>query len=188
SFKEAVRSFNRNKNAFYKNLKKEQHVNLEKKMELVKLADSLKDSEDWEKTTPIMKKIQSDWKTVVHVPKKYSDKIWKEFKVACNHYFNKLHAQKNNENKDEYEAFTQKKAFLDKLKAFELTGDTKKDLAKVKDYISKWKSLGRVPFNKRSIDSKFNKIVDALFKKVDVNKQDAELIKYENKLEHLANS
>lgn len=188
SFKEAVRSFNRNKNSFYKNLKKEQHTNLEKKMELVKLADSLKDSEDWEKTTPIMKKIQNDWKTVGHVPKKYSDKIWKEFKVACNHYFNKLHAQKNNENKDEYEAFTQKKAFLDKLKAFELTGDTKKDLAKVKDYISKWKSLGRVPFNKRSIDSKFNKIVDALFKKLDVNKQDAELIKYENKLEHLANS
>ena len=188
SFKEAVRSFNRNKNSFYKNLKKEQHTNLEKKMELVKLADSLKDSEDWEKTTPIMKKIQNDWKTVGHVPKKYSDKIWKEFKEACNHYFNKLHAQKNNENKDEYEAFTQKKAFLDKLKAFELTGDTKKDLAKVKDYISKWKSLGRVPFNKRSIDSKFNKIVDALFKKLDVNKQDAELIKYENKLEHLANS
>ena len=188
SFKEAVRSFNRNKNSFYKNLKKEQHVNLEKKMELVKLADSLKDSEDWEKTTPIMKKIQSDWKTVGHVPKKYSDKIWKEFKEACNHYFNKLHAQKDNENKDEYEAFTQKKAFLDELKAFELTGDTKKDLVKVKDYISKWKSLGRVPFNKRSIDSKFNKIVDALFKKLDVNKQDAELIKYENKLEHLANS
>lgn len=188
SFKEAVRSFNRNKNSFYKNLKKEQHTNLEKKMELVKLADSLKDSEDWEKTTPIMKKIQSDWKTVGHVPKKYSDKIWKEFKEACNHYFNKLHAKKSNENKDEYEAFTQKKEFLDKLKAFELTGDTKKDLARVKDYISQWKSLGRVPFNKRSIDSKFNKIVDALFKKLDVNKQDAELIKYENKLEHLANS
>src|SRR5690606_5342825 len=131
SFKEAVRSFNRNKNLFYKNLKKEQHTNLEKKMELVKLADSLKDSEDWEKTTPIMKKIQNDWKTVGHVPKKYSDKIWKEFKEACNHYFNKLHAQKDNENKDEYEAFTQKKAFLDELKAFELTGDTKKDLVKV---------------------------------------------------------
>ncbi len=188
SFKEVVRNFNRNKNAFYKNLKKEQHVNLEKKMELVKLADSLKDSEDWEKTTPIMKKIQSDWKTVGHVPKKYSDKIWKEFKEACNHYFNNLHAQKNKENKGEYEAFTQKKAFLDKLKAFELTGDNKKDLKEVKDYISKWKSIGRVPFNKRSIDSKFNKIVDALFKKLDVNKQDAELIKYENKLEHLANS
>lgn len=188
SFKEAVRSFNRNKNSFYKNLKKEQHVNLEKKMELVKLADSLKDSEDWEKTTPIMKKIQNEWKTVGHVPKKYSDKLWKEFKEACNHYFNKLHAQKNNQNKDEYEAFTQKKEFLDKLKAFELTGENKKDLEKVKDYISKWKSLGRVPFNKRSIDSKFNKIVDALFKKLDVNKQDAELIKYENKLEHLASS
>ncbi|NNK21482.1 MAG: DUF349 domain-containing protein, partial [Flavobacteriaceae bacterium] len=37
-FKEAVRAFNRKKNVFYKNLKKDQQLNLEKKRELVKLA------------------------------------------------------------------------------------------------------------------------------------------------------
>ncbi|UOB19520.1 DUF349 domain-containing protein [Abyssalbus ytuae] len=188
SFKEAVRKFNRNKNAFYKNLKKEQHTNLEKKMELVKLAESLKDSEDWEKTTPIMKKIQSDWKNIGHVPRKYSDKIWEDFKSACNHYFDKLHAQKNHANKQEYEALDKKKEFLDNLKSFELSGNTDNDLEVVKNFISEWKSIGRVPFNKRNIESKFNKIIDALFKKLDVDKQEAELIKYENKLEQLANS
>jgi hypothetical protein len=28
-------------------------------------------------------------------PRKHSDKIWKEFKDACNHYFNKLKEQKD---------------------------------------------------------------------------------------------
>lgn len=188
SFKEAVRLFNKNKNSFYKNLKKDQHSNLEKKIELVKLAESLKDNDDWDKTTPIMKKIQNDWKNIGHVPRKNSDKIWKEFKNACNHYFDKLHAQRNQENQGEFEAFEKKKTFLDNLKSFVLTGDNEKDLGQVKQYISEWKSIGRVPFNKKSIEVKFNKILDALFKKMNLDNQQAELIKYGNKLYQLSNS
>ncbi len=185
SFKEAVRRFNRNKNAFYKSLKKEQQENLGKKLELVKLAESLKDSEDWEETTPIMKKIQSDWKSIGHVPRKYSDKIWEQFKTACNHYFDRLHAQRNEANKEEHEAFENKKSFLDELKSFELSGDAKADLAAIKEKISAWKAIGRVPFNKRNIEGKFNKVLDALFGKLDMNRQESELIKYENRLDAL---
>ncbi|WP_335965923.1 DUF349 domain-containing protein [Galbibacter sp. PAP.153] len=188
AFKEAVRKFNRNKNAFYKSLKKDQQHNLDKKIELVKLAESLKDSEDWEETTPIMKKIQADWKKIGHVPRKYSDKVWNEFKSACNHYFDRLHARKNEHFKEEMEAFEQKKAFLDDLKEYQLSGDKEKDLEQIKSFISDWKAIGRIPHNKKSIEGKFNKILDALFKKLDLDKQKAELIKYGNKLDQLANS
>jgi hypothetical protein len=188
AFKEAVRTFNRNKNAFYKNLKKNQHENLEKKLALVKKAEELKDSEDWESTTPIMKKIQADWKQIGHVPRKYSDKIWEEFKAACNHYFDRLHAQRNEANKEEFEAFENKKAFLDKLKEFKLSGDKEKDLNSINNYIEEWKGIGRVPFNKRNIEAKFNKILDALFKKTGLDPQEAELLKYDSKLDQLSNA
>lgn len=187
-FKEAVRSFNRKKNTFYKDLKKEQHLNYEKKLELVKLAESLKDSEDWSETTPIMKKIQNDWKKIGHVPRKFSDKIWKDFKTACNHYFDRLHARKNDSYKEEYEAFEKKSAFLEKLKSFQLSGDREKDLEQIQEFIAVWKEIGRVPYNKKNIEGRFNKILDALFSKLKIPKNEAELIKYENKLEQLANS
>ena len=128
AFKEAVRKFNRNKNAFYKNQKKEQHENLEKKRALLGLALALKDSDDWEMATPEMKRIQSEWKRIGHVPRKYSDKIWNEFKDACNHYFNRLHAEKNEAHKEEFENFEKKSACLNRLKAFQLSGNTEKDL------------------------------------------------------------
>jgi hypothetical protein len=48
---------------------------------------------------PIMKKIQDEWKQIGHVPRKHSDKIWKEFKDACNHYFDKLKEQKDEHSK-----------------------------------------------------------------------------------------
>ena len=187
-FKEAVRGFNRNKNAYYKKLKKDQQDNLDKKRDLLSLAQSLKDSEDWDTTTSEMKRIQREWKTIGHVPRKYSDKIWNDFKNACNHYFDRLHATKNKAHTEESANFDKKFACLEKLKAFELCGDKEKDLATVKSFIDEWKSYGRVPFNKKNINVKFNTILDAIFKKLDVSKQESELMKYGDKLKKLANA
>ena len=185
-FKEAVRKFNRNKNAFYKNLKKDQQDNLDKKNELLHSAVSLKDSEDWDVATQEMKRIQSEWKKIGHVPRKYSDKIWKEFKSACNHYFDRLHALKNEAHKEEAENLTKKEACLDKLRAFELSGKRNEDIGTIKVLIEEWKTIGRVPFNKKNITQKFNKILDAIFKKLDVSRQESELLKYGNKIQQLA--
>ncbi|MEM8847550.1 MAG: DUF349 domain-containing protein [Bacteroidota bacterium] len=186
SFKESVRKFNRGKNAFYKNQKKEQHQNLERKKALLGLALSLKDSEDWDMATPEMKRIQSEWKKIGHVPRKYSDKIWNEFKNACNHYFDRLHAGKNKAQQEEYKNLEKKNECMDKLRAFQLSGDKEKDLADIKKFIAEWKSYGRVPFNKKHLNSKFNKIIDALFKKIGVGHQESELIKYGDKMKQLA--
>ncbi|WP_026914854.1 DUF349 domain-containing protein [Christiangramia portivictoriae] len=184
-FKKHVRKFNRKKNAYYKNLKKQQYDNLEKKKELIKIAEDNMNSDDFKTVTPLMKKIQNDWKKVGHVPRKDSDKVWKQFKKACNHYFDRMHAQKNEENKEEVEAFEKKKALLDDMKSMELTGTKKEDLTAIKAKIASWKDIGRVPYNKRFIEGKFNKALDQLFKKLDVDNTKAEMMKYENKIQAL---
>ena len=187
-FKESVRAFNRKKNAFYKNLKKEQYVNLQKKLELIEIAEANKNSEDFDVTTPLMKKIQSDWKKIGHVPRKDSDKIWKQFKDACNHYFDRYHENKNAANKEEVEALEKKNALLDSIKTLELSDDVDAGLALIKEKVAEWKAIGRVPYNKRFIDSKFNKAIDALYGKLNISRTDTELLKYTNKLEVMAGS
>jgi len=186
AFKNEVRNFNRNKNAYYKNLKKDQQENLDKKRELLNLALSLKESEDWDTTTAEMKRIQSEWKKIGHVPRRYSDKIWKNFKNACNHYFDRLHALKNKGLKEEEENFEKKNACLEKLKAWQLTENRESDIKTIKTFIEEWKSYGRVPFKKKNIDQKFHKVLDALFKKLDISRQESELLKYGNKIKQLA--
>ncbi len=181
-FKESVRTFNRKKNAFYKGLKKEQYGNLQKKLELIKIAEEHKDSEDFETTTPIMKRIQSDWKKIGHVPRRDSDKIWKQFKDACNHYFDKFHESRNAANQEEVEALEKKNNFLEELKALKFGDDDKTNLDLINEKISEWKAIGRVPFNKRFIEGKFNKAIDALYGKLNMSKDDSELLKYDNKL------
>jgi len=186
SFKTAVRLFNNNKNSFYKEIKKDQQDNLNKKLALVAQAKELKNSEDFTATTAIMKQIQEEWKTIGHVPRKHSDQLWKDFKDACNHYFERLKTQRSDANSEEIDAFEKKKEFLEQIKSFELTGDHKTDLDAIKAHIETWKSFGKVPFSRRHIEGKFNKILDHLFDKLSLSKKDSEMMKFSSKLEQLA--
>jgi hypothetical protein len=186
AFKAAVRNFNTVKNSFYKDIKKDQQDNLNSKLALVEKAKSLQDSEDFEATTQVMKQIQEEWKKIGHVPRKYSDSVWKDFKAACNHYFDRLHAQRNEANKEEIDAFEKKKEYLDSLKEFELTGDHRTDLDAIKKHIENWKSFGRVPQARRHIEGKFNKILDALFDKLSLSKKETDMVKFSNRLGQMA--
>src|SRR5690554_724567 len=185
NFKEATRLFNVRKNNFYKEIKKDQQANLLKKQALVEQARSLSESTDFDSVTPLLKKIQEDWKHIGHVPRKYSDSLWKEFKQICNGYFDRLHAERNKEIEAEMHNFDQKKSYLEELKNFELTGDHQTDLDAIKIHIENWKKLGSVPQTRRHIEGKFNKILDALFDKLSMSKKEAELVKFNNKIEHL---
>tara|TARA_R110002012_G_scaffold198050_1_gene366742 strand:- start:96 stop:1997 length:1902 start_codon:yes stop_codon:yes gene_type:complete len=185
-FKQAVREFNRHKNNFYKSLKNEQLENLSKKQELVAIAEANKDNDDFAATTPLMKKIQSDWRNIGHVPRKDSDKIWKKFKGACNAYFDRLKAESNKFSEAEEKALTEKENLIKEVKGLKLSGAQKEDLKTIKAYIDQWKTIGRVPRNKRQVESDFNDVLDKLFKTLDLNKSEAEMIKFETKIQDFA--
>ncbi|WP_439130495.1 DUF349 domain-containing protein [Polaribacter sp.] len=174
-FKAATKKFNSAKNTFYKKEKNEQQENLNKKLALIELAESLKDSEDWEMATNAMKKVQSDWKKIGHVPRKFSDEVWKRFKAACNHYFDRYHQQKNAISKEELVTVAAKKQFLEDLK--ETKNATKDAVLKA---IKDWRALGRLPRNARHLDGKFNKQIDKMLANLSLDKTEATMLKFTN--------
>ena len=70
--------------------KKQQSENLNLKKELLGKVEAIKDSDNWKDTAAELKRIQVQWKKIGYVPKAESDKIWEEFRNACNHFFNRL--------------------------------------------------------------------------------------------------
>ena len=76
---------------------------------MVEIAEQNKDSEDLETTLVLMKNIQNTWKTIGHIPRKDSDKLWKRFRGACNAFFDRYHEQKTNGSEEEVAAFRTKK-------------------------------------------------------------------------------
>ena len=187
-FKESTRKFNRIKNNFYKSIKNEQHENLNKKNALVEKAEALMDSEDFDSTTEIMKQIQAEWKTIGHVPRKYSDKIWKRFKDACNHYFDRLHNIQDEVNKDQVDVFNKKKELLGNLKS-QAEGKEALTLEVINTYVDDWQKLGKLPNNMRHLDAKFNKLLYNLYEKLDLDEKEISMLKFKNVVNtYLANN
>ena len=178
-YKEATRKYNVEKNNYFKLVKHEHLDNLNKKKSLIEQAVAIKDSEDWDTTTDIMKKIQTDWKKIGHVPQKYSDKLWKEFKDACNHYFDRFHQQQDAGSKLELDVFNKKKDLLTEIKKA-IENKNEITINTLKDYVKKWRDLGRVPHEMKHIEIKFNKLLDKIVEENTIDKQDVEMIKFEN--------
>ena len=183
-FKEATKQFNREKNKFYKQEKNSQQENLQAKLDLIKLAESIKDSEDWETTTNTFKKIQSDWKKIGHVPRKFSDDIWNKFKTSCNYYFDRYHNQKNALSDEQKEIIAQKTAFVEALKVEDYT--TKDSLTILMD---SWNQFGSTPRGSKAVDLQFNRFIDSLLSKLSLDKNEIVLLKFKNIINgYLANN
>ncbi|MDX6747744.1 DUF349 domain-containing protein [Polaribacter sp. PL03] len=180
-FKTATKKFNSSKNHFYKDEKSEQQENLKKKQALIEVAESLKESEDWAVATEAMKKIQSDWKEIGHVPRKFSDDIWKKFKAACNAYFDRYHDQKNAVSKEQQALVDAKKAYLESLKE-----EKEHSKESVLEAINTWKELGPLPRNVRHLEGKFNKQIDRLLESLSLDKKEVSMLKFTYVVDGLA--
>ncbi|HAD97688.1 MAG TPA: hypothetical protein DCG19_09805 [Cryomorphaceae bacterium] len=185
-FREVLRNFNRKKNGFYKELKREHHENLDKKRALLEIAENLKESEDWHNTTQELKRIQAQWKRIGHVPRSESDKIWKQFRAACNHFFNRLTEHNKDLDKEFEKNLEEKQKILEELKAFKPSGSQKESVNTLKEIINRWKDVGRVPRGKQQIDSDFNTLLDSQFQSIDLDRKESQRIRFENKMNNLA--
>jgi hypothetical protein len=182
-FKEATSSFNTKKNEFYKEAKRLQKENLDRKMRLVEIAESFRDSDDWSMATETMKRIQTEWKTIGHVPRKMSDKIWNRFREACNHYFDRLHAKDEEANAEKFVIYQQKKSYLEDLKAAAENPEFAPGIEELKNYIKEWREMGAVPKAQHYIDVKFNKFLDPYFEKLSLNRKEGNLLRYRSMID-----
>jgi len=179
-FKAATKKFNASKNTFYKKEKNVQQDNLDKKNALIELAESIKDSEDWENATNTMKKIQADWKKIGHVPRKFSDDIWKRLKAACNHYFDRYHNRQDDLNKEQQAFIEEKKVYLEEIKKVE-----KATIEEINEFIKKWRDFGDTPRSVRHLESKFYKQIDKLLEGLSLSKDEIAMLKYKNLIDGL---
>lgn len=153
-FKQTLRVFNTTKNDFYKGLKDNQITNLERKEQLIQTAKDNMASEDWDTAVPLFKKLQDEWKNIGHVPRSQANRIWDEFRDACNAFFDNYRVKTNTVSDNWKENYKQKKALLEQLKA--ITNE-EGSVEKIEAIKSQWNAIGKVPKEKISINSEFNR-------------------------------
>ncbi|MFV0151417.1 DUF349 domain-containing protein [Empedobacter falsenii] len=172
AFKEVTREFNHIKNDFYKDLKSEQHINLKKKLALLEIAKQHAESTDWNTSVQVIKRIQNDWKKIGHVPRKNSDKIWKEFKDTCNQFFDRYKKRHEQANQKFEQNYTNKQALLEEFKNQTISDNKDEALKQLEEIQNNWTSLGKVPTDKTLINQEFTDIYHKKLEALNLSKNE----------------
>lgn len=162
-FWSAFKSFFNNKNVFFKKLDEERDNNLQLKNELVKKALELKESQDWEKTSNELKNLQQKWKDVGPVPEKFREKVFKEFKDACDYFFAQRRGQQGKVEQEQIDNLNVKTAICEELEKHIAESSATVDL--LHDLQDRYNSIGFVP--RKDITGIKNRYQDAVHKFVD---------------------
>jgi hypothetical protein len=155
-FWSAFKSFFHNKNQFFKKLDEERDRNLKAKQELVARALELKSSADWAKTSQELKDLQNRWKEIGPVPEKLREKIYKEFKEACDYFFEQRRGIAEKADQEQEENLKRKEAIIEELHQGIAAGGT---LGKLHELQAQFNSIGFVPKNVvASVKSRFSEV------------------------------
>jgi hypothetical protein len=185
-FRDACDAFFEKKRGFYADNKEIQLNNLQAKTELCIQAEALQESTDWKGTSDALIKLQKEWKEIGPVPRKQSERCWKRFRKACDHFFNRkaeFFAQLDTSYEDNLKA---KLDIIQELEKFEPGADVQAAFERLKELQRKWTDIGFVPFNmKDEITNKYRNALNKEFDKLKIADEDKTILKYKTKLDNL---
>jgi len=185
-FRDACDNFFEKKRTFYADNKEVQQNNLQMKIELCVQAETLQESTDWKAASDALIRLQKEWKEVGPVPRKQSEKCWKRFRKACDHFFNRktqFFAKLDTSYEDNLKAKT---AVIEELEGFEPGIDVQAAFDRLKELQKKWTDIGFVPFNmKDEITNRYRNALNKEFDKLKIGDEDKTILKYKTKLDSL---
>lgn len=181
-FRKTCDEFFSKKAAFFKSMKEELASNLAKKTELCEKAEALKDSTDWKETSDALIALQKEWKTIGPVVKRHSDAVWKRFISACDYFFEQKKKQTSSQRSVEHENLKAKKELIAQVNAILESEEEVEDAPqKIRDLMSKWQSIGHVPFKEKDkIYAAYKEAIDKAFEKFDMKAIRSRLSNFEN--------
>ena len=185
-FRDACDSFFEKKRSFYADNKELQQNNLQLKIELCIHAESLQESNDWKGTSDALIRLQKDWKNIGPVPRKQSEKLWKRFRKACDHFFNRKTEYFNELDTSYEDNLKAKIALIEELEKFEPGSDVQAAFDRLKELQRKWTEIGFVPFNKKDeITNRYRIALNKEFDKLKIGDEDKSILKYKSKLDNI---
>lgn len=182
-FRAACDLFFDRKREFFKKMLEEQEKNLELKVQLCEKVEAIKDSTDWKVTTDKIISYQKEWKKIGPAPKKHSNKVWMRFRAACDTFFNNKSAHFKDIDSEQGQNLEKKKALIEEVKQFTLSGSNETDIAKLKEFQSRWAKIGFVPIKEKdAVQEEFRGLINGWFDKLNLDEFDKNLERYRAKI------
>ena len=182
-FRAACDRFFESKRQFFAGVKSEMEHNLQLKNEICAQAEALQNSEEWKKTTDELIALQARWKQIGAVSRRHSDAVWKRFRAACDHFFERKAAHFADVDGEHEENLRRKLALLDEMAAADVKAG---GYEVIKDFQRRWGEIGFVPIKQKdAIQKRYKAAVDALFDALRGSERDRSMNRFREKVSSL---
>lgn len=157
-----------------------------KKKALIEKAQSLATSTDWKNTAEQLKKLQKQWQDSGSAGQRFENKLWKEFRAACNAFFDARQTHFAGQDAENAENLSAKLALIEALQQYELPSDKQEALAKLREFQQQFNAIGPVGIKeKQNTYNAFKTRMDELYKALKLEGQEKERVFFQAKLESL---
>lgn len=175
-YREACDKFFEAKRIFFEKINAVYEENLAKKRVLIEKAQQLQNSTEWQSTAAKLQNLQKEWKEIGPVPRKYSDELWTAFRAACDAFFNARKEATRAKDEEEQANKAAKMTVIEKIKAWQPTGNDEEDQAALQAFQDEFTSIGHIPFKEKDkIYNAFREAINPLMKNLRIIRRTAQL-------------
>jgi hypothetical protein len=177
------------KHGYFKERNKQFDDLVSKKKALISKVNELKDSTNWKEATQQIIALQNDWKKIGNAGPKNEQKLWKEFRAACDGFFNRKEAHFAEADAANNENLKLKQALIQEIEIYEVKEDKQASLVDLRAFSSKFNEIGNVPFkDKDTVYNAFKAAMDKHYQALDLKGAEKEKVMFAAKLETMASS
>ncbi len=182
-FRKACDLFFESKAGFYAETFEQQKGNLKEKELVVVEAEKLMDSTEWKETTNRLISLQKKWKEIGPVPRRDSDRLWKKFRAACDHFFTQKSAFYSDIDSSYEENLSAKIALVEEMKKYKAPEKQSQLIKDLDDYHKRYSEIGFVPVNKKEeIREIFREALNEILASLEIDEQTKSLISYRSRM------
>ena len=177
------------KHAFYKERNKQFDEFVTKKKALIAKVNELKESTNWKETTQQIIAMQNDWKKIGNAGPKNEQKLWKEFRAACDGFFNLKEAHFAEADAANAENLNLKRALIQEIESYEVKEDKQATLVDLRAFSTRFSEVGNVPFKEKdNVYNAFRAAMDKHYQALDLKGAEKEKVMFAARLDTLASS
>jgi hypothetical protein len=183
-FRAACDVFFAQKKAFFDVAKQEFSKIAEKKQQLIERVRGFKDSTEWKRTTDQILNIQKEWKNLGNAGHHFEQKLWKEFRAACDVFFDAKQAFFNEKDQELVGNLTLKNALIDELKAIKLPTDKNEALSILREFAKRFNEIGHVPMKEKdAVYNAYKQALDSHYQQLKLEGEEKEKAMFQAKLD-----
>ena len=156
----------------------------EAKQKLIDKAIVLKSSTDWKTAGEQLIQLQKLWKNIGNAGQRNEQRLWKEFRSACDEFFSAKTAHFAQQDTENEVNLAGKLALIERIEGYEIPEDKKQAISDLKGFATEFNDLGKVPLaQKDSIYSSYKTALDKLYGSLKLEGLEKEQVLFQARLD-----